>query len=94
MSCYRRLREAKSETAKYVLNLETLAVSDNFVEAELKNTEVDVTFELVLTSLSKSIFRVFINEIKPLHPRYEVEGALATEPQVAKYRMWFFYSLF
>lgn len=68
-----------------MINLETLAVSDNSVEAELKNTDFDATFKLVLTSLSNSIFRVFVNEIKPLHPRYEVEGALAAEPQVARY---------
>jgi alpha 1,3-glucosidase len=27
---------------------------------------------------------VFIDEVKPLHPRYQVQGALNGEPQVAK----------
>jgi alpha 1,3-glucosidase len=80
----RRLRATKDGDNSYVLNLDTLHVSDNAVEAELKNVEADASFKFILTSLSGSIFRVFIDEVKPLHPRYQVQGALNGEPQVAK----------
>ncbi|XP_063910431.1 neutral alpha-glucosidase AB isoform X3 [Zophobas morio] len=80
----RRLRNAKPQDADFVLNLDTLHVSDNAVEAELRNEEAEATFKFVLTSLHGNIFRVFIDEEKPLHSRYQVDGALNGELQVAK----------
>lgn len=68
----------------YVLNLDTLHVSDNAIEADLKNTDAEADFRFTLTSLAGNIFRVLIDEVKPLHPRYQVQGALNGEPQVAK----------
>ena len=82
---FRRLRNAKPQDADFVLNLDTLHVSDNAVEAELRNEEAEATFKFVLTSLHGNIFRVFIDEEKPLHSRYQVDGALNGELQVAKY---------
>lgn len=78
------MRGVKAGDASYVLNLDTLQVSDNAIEAELKNVEANAPFRLVLTALSGNIFRVFIDEVKPLHPRYQVVGALNGEPQVAR----------
>ncbi|KAF2893060.1 hypothetical protein ILUMI_13106 [Ignelater luminosus] len=80
----RRLRGVKPGESKYELNLGSLQVSDTTIEAELVNKEADVTFKFVLTALVDNTFRVVVDEVKPLHPRYKVEGALDGEPQVSK----------
>ncbi|KAF5287933.1 hypothetical protein FQA39_LY15603 [Lamprigera yunnana] len=80
----RRLRGTKPEDRNYELNLSNLQISDNAVETELINKKDDVTLKFVLTALADNTFRIFVDEIKPLYPRYQVEGALNGEPQVAR----------
>lgn len=80
----RRLRGKEPENTKYALNLDTLQISDHSVDSELVNTEAGATFKFSLIALAGSTFRILVDEIKPLHPRYRVEGILDGEPQVAK----------
>lgn len=74
----------KPDVPKYFLNLESLEVSDHSIKADLVNTEANVNLQFILTTLEDNTFRVLVDEYKPLHPRYHVEGALDGEPQVAK----------
>ncbi|KAB0792317.1 hypothetical protein PPYR_14276 [Photinus pyralis] len=80
----RRLRATKPSDTKYELNLSSLQISDNAIESELVDKEADVSLKFAITALADSTFRVFVDEIKPLHPRYQVEGVLNGEPQVAR----------
>lgn len=73
----------KSEEQKYQLNLDTLQVSEHSLEAELSNLKADAKFKLTLTALESDTFRVFIDEVNPLFPRYVVHESLSGEPQVA-----------
>ncbi|XP_022900640.2 neutral alpha-glucosidase AB [Onthophagus taurus] len=80
----RRLRNISIDNSKYVLDLEALKVYDNVVEAQLKNTEADVTFKFSLQALAGDTFRMQVDEIQPLHPRYKVEVALEKDPEPKK----------
>ncbi|XP_044751418.1 neutral alpha-glucosidase AB [Coccinella septempunctata] len=80
----RRLRGIKPDNSNYVLNLKSLQVSDNSVESELWNSAENVKFKLVLTALAGNMFRLYADEISPLHKRYRVENVLNGEPQVER----------
>ncbi|KAF5297351.1 hypothetical protein FQR65_LT01281 [Abscondita terminalis] len=80
----RRLRATKPEERNYELNLSNLQISDNAVEIELINKIDDVSLKFVLTALADNTFRVYVDEIKPLFARYQVEASLNGEPQVAR----------
>ncbi|XP_017768243.1 PREDICTED: neutral alpha-glucosidase AB [Nicrophorus vespilloides] len=78
----RRLRKVEQDNSKYILNLDTLQVSAHSLEADLLNP--DATFKFTLTALAGNTFRLFADEIKPLHKRYKVVGALDGEPKLTK----------
>ncbi|KAK9871594.1 hypothetical protein WA026_012974 [Henosepilachna vigintioctopunctata] len=80
----RRLRNLKPDQSRYILNLNSLQVSENSVEAELLNRNENVRFKLILSALAGNIFRVYADEISPIHARYRVQGVLDGEPQVSK----------
>lgn len=79
----RRLRSIKPDEQKYRLDLETLQVNEHSLEAELINLNADAKFKFTLTALEGDTFRVFIDEVNPLFPRYVVYESLTGEPQVA-----------
>lgn len=80
----RRLRSISPENTKYTLDLNTLQVSDSYLDINLLNAGNNVKFKLTLTTLAGDMFRLIVDEINPLHPRYRVQGALKDEPQVAR----------
>lgn len=80
---YRRLRSIKAEDQKYHLNLDSLQVNDHSLEVELNNANAEAKFKLIFTALDGDTFRVFIDEVNPLFPRYVVRESLAAEPQIA-----------
>ncbi|KAJ8944816.1 hypothetical protein NQ318_013152 [Aromia moschata] len=80
----RRLRGVKPDDSKYEIDLDSLQALDNAVEAKLINTEAGAEFKLSLTALAGNIFRLQVDEVNPLHPRYRPQYALNGEPQVAK----------
>ncbi|KAK9709971.1 hypothetical protein QE152_g26249 [Popillia japonica] len=80
----RRLRKIKPDNPKYLLDLNSLEISDHSLEAKLVNTEENVQLKFVLITLAGDTFRVIVDEYQPLHPRYHVQSALNGEPQIAK----------
>ncbi|KAI4469771.1 alpha-glucosidase [Holotrichia oblita] len=80
----RRLRKVKPDNTKYVLDLNSLEISDHSLEAKLMNTEENVQLKFLLVTLAGDTFRLIVDEYQPLHPRYRVEDALNGEPQIAK----------
>ncbi|KAK9871595.1 hypothetical protein WA026_012975 [Henosepilachna vigintioctopunctata] len=83
----RRLRNLKPDQSRYILDLNNLQVSDNFLEAELLNKDENITFKFVLTALAGNIFRIYADEISPIHGRYRVQGVLDGEPQVERIKI-------
>ena len=61
-----------------------MKILDNSVEAELVNAEAAVKLQFSLFAVAGDIFRVTVDEVKPLHPRYRVEGGLDGEPRLAR----------
>lgn len=80
----RRLRSIPQDQSKYVVNLDSIHVTDTAVEAELAKQGVSSLFKLTVTSLAGNTFRVFVDEVQPLHPRYKVEHVLDGEPKTSK----------
>lgn len=84
ISFCRRLRSIKPEDQDYQVNLDSLQVNEHSLEAELLNNKAtEAKFKLILTALESDTFRVFIDEVNPLFPRYVVHESLAGEPQIA-----------
>lgn len=84
-STLRRLRKTKEGDNKYELDLGSLQISDNILEAEIVNKEAeDHRLKFLLIPISGNIFRIQIDEVKPLYQRYKPQYALNGEPQVAK----------
>lgn len=80
------MRSIKPEDQKYVLNLDSLQVTEHSLEVDLNNEKVSAAkFKLTLTALEGDTFRVFVDEVNPLFPRYVVHESLAAEPQIAGY---------
>nr|CAD7194435.1 unnamed protein product [Timema douglasi] len=80
----RRCRGVEPGKSPYALQLNTLRVEDSSVEAILINTNNLVQFKFQLFALLDATFRMKINELAPLKPRYEVQYALVGEPSLAK----------
>ncbi|CAG2067395.1 unnamed protein product, partial [Timema podura] len=81
---FRRCRGVEPGKSPYELQLNTLRVEDSSVEAILINTNNLVQFKFQLFALLDATFRMKINELAPLKPRYEVQYALVGEPSLAK----------
>ncbi|XP_074037232.1 neutral alpha-glucosidase AB [Leptinotarsa decemlineata] len=80
----RRLRNVKPDNSKYELDLSSLQVTDDSIEAKLVNTEVGAQFKFSLTAINGNIFRVQVDEVNPLYTRYRPQFALNGEVQLAK----------
>ncbi|XP_049774510.1 neutral alpha-glucosidase AB [Schistocerca cancellata] len=80
----KRCRAVEPDKSVYVLHLNTLKIEDSVVSAEIQNTQNLVKFKFELFSLSDATFRMKINELSPLKPRYEVEHVLVGEPQLER----------
>lgn len=81
---FRRLRAVKPEDSKYQLDLESLQVTEQSLDVDLLNTAENVKFKLTLTALAEDTFRILIDEVAPLHPRFRVDQALDGEPELAR----------
>ncbi|CAG9861083.1 unnamed protein product [Phyllotreta striolata] len=78
----RRLRGMTAGESKYKLDLNSLQISDNSIEANLLNGDVKLKF--TLTAINGNIFRIQVDEANPLYKRYKPQFALKGEPQVSK----------
>lgn len=72
----------KAGESKYHLLLDTLQISEHSLDATLVNTEANANFKFSLIALADNSFRIIVDEVSPLYPRYRVEQSLAGEPQV------------
>ncbi|CAG9763272.1 unnamed protein product [Ceutorhynchus assimilis] len=81
----RRLRKYEPGNSVYHLDLSSLQVNENSIEASLVNSEVPAAnLKLHLQAVVGNIFRVTVDEVNGLHPRYKPQFALNGEPQVNK----------
>ncbi|CAH1961004.1 unnamed protein product [Acanthoscelides obtectus] len=83
----RRLRGFKAEVSPYQLDLTDLLVTDNALETKLINTETNSHFKVSLSAVHGDIFRIQVDEVMGLYPRYNPQYALNGEPQPAKLRV-------
>ncbi|XP_012259626.2 neutral alpha-glucosidase AB [Athalia rosae] len=82
----RRCRKVEPGKTPYKL-LDTVEIGETEFNGELFNKDTGVFYTLRLTGLADNTFRVQINEKNPLHPRYEVQGALQGDPVPAKIKV-------
>lgn len=68
----------------YELLLNTLKVETSSVEAEMVNYRNLAKFKFKIFALTDGTFRIKINELNPIKPRYEVQDALTGEPLLEK----------
>lgn len=66
-------------SSPFVLVQDSVQISSHDVKAILLNKENNVQFTLVLTSLKDNTLRLFINELSPLRPRFQVPFVLNRE---------------
>ncbi|XP_050315758.1 neutral alpha-glucosidase AB [Anthonomus grandis grandis] len=81
----RRLRKYEQNKSPYYLDLSTLELDNNGFSASLKNSELEAAnLKLTLTAIAGNIFKVTVDEVQGLHPRYKPQFSLNGEPQAAK----------
>lgn len=79
------MRKYEEGKTPYKLDLSSLQVNENSVDINVVNSKVPTAnLKLVLTALVGNIFRVTVDEVNGLYPRYKPQFALNGEPQVAK----------
>ncbi|CAF0929444.1 unnamed protein product [Brachionus calyciflorus] len=72
----KRQRDHNPGLPAYKANFDTLKVENGHLSCEVVNTNNSVLFKLDLYLLKDNRFRFKLNELQPLHPRYEVEGVV------------------
>lgn len=81
----RRLRKYQAGDSVYQADLSSLQITENAIEVGIQNTQVaNANLKLTLTAIVGNVFRVSVDEIDGLFPRYKPQFALNGEPQVAK----------
>ncbi|XP_075213212.1 glucosidase 2 subunit alpha [Lycorma delicatula] len=84
----RRCRRVQPGRSSYELQLDTLSlVGDSSVTAELINADNNVRFQVLLVALKDSTFRLQIDEVMPLRPRYRDVYSLEKEPEKESIRV-------
>ncbi|XP_035450853.2 neutral alpha-glucosidase AB isoform X1 [Spodoptera frugiperda] len=84
----KRLRGFKPEKSEYSLNLDTVLVHGNVLSAEVDTVDTTAQerkvlwhYAMRLSALVDGTFRVEIDEVDPLYPRYRTQLALDGEPK-------------
>lgn len=79
----RRLRRIEPHKSTYNLDVDSLQTNEHTVTCGLINSQTGDKLQLTLTALLSNTFRLLVDEVEPLHPRYCVDVALdPREPQV------------
>ncbi|GAB6021663.1 hypothetical protein CHUAL_004245 [Chamberlinius hualienensis] len=73
-------RNRNTKPNQFDLLMNSLKILSNSVECELLNTETNVHYKLFLYGLRDSTFRLKIEELKPLRPRFQPLIALINIP--------------
>lgn len=80
--CCRRCRRVQPGRSSYELQLDTLSnVDSSSVTAELINADNGVRFQMLLAVLKDNTFRLQIDEVVPLRPRYRDIYSLEKDPE-------------
>ncbi|XP_053330417.1 neutral alpha-glucosidase C [Spea bombifrons] len=77
---YRRQQCLPPGQSLYHARLDTLMVEDSGATFQILHQETKVPLQVELNALKGGIFRLKINEVSPLRPRYEVPDVLVGEP--------------
>lgn len=64
--------------------IDTTEVTPTGLQAELIDTHYRVKYSFNLYAIEGGIFRLKINELNPLKPRFEVPHALVQDPALQK----------
>ena len=71
--------------SSYKVDAESLSIQDHGCQMDIVHRQRNVgQLRAELFSLEGNMFRLKIKEKNDPHPRYEVEGALAGEPELEK----------
>ncbi|XP_077178869.1 neutral alpha-glucosidase C isoform X2 [Paroedura picta] len=77
---YRRQKHLCLRKSRYRALLDTVELSDSSVSFQIINEEYKVPLLVELYEIEGNIFRIKVNEIAPLKPRYQVPDVLVKEP--------------
>ncbi|KAM4690401.1 neutral alpha-glucosidase C [Rhinophrynus dorsalis] len=77
---YRRQKRLFPGKSPYCAQLDTLTVDEGSATLQIFNQDTKVSLQLQIIAFKDGIFRLKINEISPLKPRYEVSDVLVGEP--------------
>lgn len=68
----------------YVLNFPSAQITPNSVHVELWNNEEQIVFNLTLSALVDSTFRLQVEEASPLRDRFRSLYALKSDPVLSQ----------
>uniref|UniRef100_A0A8C6YDM5 Glucosidase alpha, neutral C n=1 Tax=Naja naja TaxID=35670 RepID=A0A8C6YDM5_NAJNA len=77
---YRRQKRLSPGKSPYQALLQTVELSNSNVKFQIFNEDSKVTLSVEVYEIEGNIFRLKINEVNPLKPRYEVPDVLIKEP--------------
>ncbi|XP_034273663.1 neutral alpha-glucosidase C isoform X3 [Pantherophis guttatus] len=77
---YRRQKRLCPGKSPYQALLQTVELSNSNVKFQIFNEDSKVTLSVEMYEIEGNIFRLKINEVNPLKPRYEVPDVLIQEP--------------
>ena len=80
----RRNRALTPGDSPYVVVADSITIEETGCEMDILNTRSNVVLRAEVSTLEDSSFRLKIKEKSPLRPRYEVEGALASDPKLER----------
>lgn len=84
LSHCRRNRALTPGQSPYVVVADSVTIGDTGCEMDILNTGNNVLLRAEVSTLEDSMFRLKIKEKSPLRQRYEVEGALASDPKLER----------
>ncbi|KAM4664518.1 neutral alpha-glucosidase C [Discoglossus pictus] len=84
---YRRQKLLLPDQSLYHAQLDTLIVDDGSATLQILHKYTKVPLQLQVIALEGGIFRLKINEVSPLKPRYEVPDVLVKEPATQRLRV-------
>lgn len=81
----RRNRALTPGESPYTVVAESISIEDTGCQMDILNTRTNVLLRAEVSTLDDSMFRLKIKEKSPIRPRYEVEGALVSEPKLERW---------
>ena len=79
-SFFRRNRAIALGQSPYSVDPGSIKLSDSTIDVQIVNNKTNLVLSLQVIILQHNTVRFKINEINPIHPRYEVQDVLVKEP--------------